>query len=282
MSEPPDLPRGPPMTSTAALPLVFCSWSKGMYAISLHGSKSEYLPGARQAVVGWRPRAGVGRWGGVASSALGSLGHDVLRRADEDGEHERRGAERGERRGEGGAGEAEREEGDARREEDRRRDHGRGAPAPLAEDEAAEEHHEERHDASLSRHAARWEAQVGEAADRARVCASARLAPGWSAAAAYGGGEGAHEGGVVGGIGKGRLELGLPGHLDEVDAHAVRDHEGRQVANVRRRGEVARRLAHCVTARREEAGESQRSAPTLLFSCPPGAAHSSSRPSSSS
>lgn len=41
--DPPDLPRGLPITSTAALPLVLESWSNGMYAISLHGSNSEYL-----------------------------------------------------------------------------------------------------------------------------------------------------------------------------------------------------------------------------------------------
>mmetsp|Transcript_23673 Transcript_23673/g.66857 ORF Transcript_23673/g.66857 Transcript_23673/m.66857 type:complete len:253 (+) Transcript_23673:223-981(+) len=40
---PPDFPSGFPMTSMAAFPLVFCSLSSGMYAISLHGSKSEYL-----------------------------------------------------------------------------------------------------------------------------------------------------------------------------------------------------------------------------------------------
>ena len=39
----PDFPSGLPITSTAALPLVFDSWSRGMYAISLHGSKREYL-----------------------------------------------------------------------------------------------------------------------------------------------------------------------------------------------------------------------------------------------
>lgn len=43
MNEPPDFPRGFPMTSTAALPLVFCSASRLMYAISLHGSNNEYL-----------------------------------------------------------------------------------------------------------------------------------------------------------------------------------------------------------------------------------------------
>lgn len=43
MSEPPLLPSGLPITSTAALPFVFCSASSGMYAISLHGSKSEYF-----------------------------------------------------------------------------------------------------------------------------------------------------------------------------------------------------------------------------------------------
>merc|ERR1719231_854822 len=42
-SEPPDLPSGLQMTSIAALPLTFVSSSSGMYAISLHGSKSEYL-----------------------------------------------------------------------------------------------------------------------------------------------------------------------------------------------------------------------------------------------
>lgn len=31
------------MTSTAALPFVFDSWSRGMYAISLHGSNREYF-----------------------------------------------------------------------------------------------------------------------------------------------------------------------------------------------------------------------------------------------
>ena len=39
----PDFPRGFPITSTAAFPLVFDSWSRGMYAISLHGSNREYL-----------------------------------------------------------------------------------------------------------------------------------------------------------------------------------------------------------------------------------------------
>ena len=41
--DPPDLPKGLPMTSTAALPLVFDSESNGMYAISLHGSNNEYF-----------------------------------------------------------------------------------------------------------------------------------------------------------------------------------------------------------------------------------------------
>mmetsp|Transcript_11731 Transcript_11731/g.35746 ORF Transcript_11731/g.35746 Transcript_11731/m.35746 type:complete len:205 (+) Transcript_11731:170-784(+) len=43
MKDPPDFPSGLPITSTAALPLLFCSASNGMYAISLHGSNSEYL-----------------------------------------------------------------------------------------------------------------------------------------------------------------------------------------------------------------------------------------------
>lgn len=43
INAPPLLPSGLPTTSTAALPLVFDSWSNGMYAISLHGSKSEYF-----------------------------------------------------------------------------------------------------------------------------------------------------------------------------------------------------------------------------------------------
>ena len=43
MRDPPLLPSGPPMTSTAAFPFVFCSASSGMYAISLQGSKREYL-----------------------------------------------------------------------------------------------------------------------------------------------------------------------------------------------------------------------------------------------
>mmetsp|Transcript_32791 Transcript_32791/g.75854 ORF Transcript_32791/g.75854 Transcript_32791/m.75854 type:complete len:271 (+) Transcript_32791:558-1370(+) len=41
--EPPDLPSGLPITSTAALPLVFSSGLSGMYASSLHGSKREYF-----------------------------------------------------------------------------------------------------------------------------------------------------------------------------------------------------------------------------------------------
>mmetsp|Transcript_7061 Transcript_7061/g.14454 ORF Transcript_7061/g.14454 Transcript_7061/m.14454 type:complete len:206 (+) Transcript_7061:76-693(+) len=40
---PPDLPRGFPITSIAALPLVLDSLSRGMYAISLHGSNKLYL-----------------------------------------------------------------------------------------------------------------------------------------------------------------------------------------------------------------------------------------------
>ena len=40
---PPDFPSGLPMTSMAAFPFVLDSWSNGMYAISLHGSNSEYF-----------------------------------------------------------------------------------------------------------------------------------------------------------------------------------------------------------------------------------------------
>mmetsp|Transcript_10821 Transcript_10821/g.43814 ORF Transcript_10821/g.43814 Transcript_10821/m.43814 type:complete len:241 (-) Transcript_10821:882-1604(-) len=69
-SEPPDLPSGPPITSTAALPLVRVSGSGIlMYAISLHGSKSEYLvdleamfcavPATTASVSGVRPMSAV-------------------------------------------------------------------------------------------------------------------------------------------------------------------------------------------------------------------------------
>merc|ERR1719327_1432184 len=45
-------------------------------------------------------------------------------------------------------------------------------------------------------------------------------------------GEVAHEGGVIVGVRELRLELRLPGHLDEVDADPVGHNEGRQVAHV--------------------------------------------------
>jgi hypothetical protein len=48
INEPPDLPRGLQITSMAALPLVFDSESKGMYAISLQGSNKEYLAPRRK------------------------------------------------------------------------------------------------------------------------------------------------------------------------------------------------------------------------------------------
>ena len=43
VADPMLLPRRAPRTSTAALPLTFASGPRGMYAISLHGSKSEYF-----------------------------------------------------------------------------------------------------------------------------------------------------------------------------------------------------------------------------------------------
>mmetsp|Transcript_30216 Transcript_30216/g.88113 ORF Transcript_30216/g.88113 Transcript_30216/m.88113 type:complete len:328 (+) Transcript_30216:174-1157(+) len=143
----------------------------------------------------------------VEEGVLCRLGHDVLRRADKDGEHERREADRREERREGVACEAESEEGDAGAEQHRGRDHRCGAPAPLAEDEPPKEHHGKRGDAG-------------------------------------GGRERSHEGRVGAWVGEGLLELALPCHLDEVDCHPVADDQSREGANVRRGGEVARRLSN--------------------------------------
>ena len=87
------------------------------------------------------------------------------------------------------------------------RHYGRGAPPPLAEDESTKEHHAESDDAR-------------------------------------GGREGSHEGGVVRRVGEGLLELALPRDLDQIDRHAVRNHQRRQVADVGRGCQVPRRLPH--------------------------------------
>ncbi len=43
MKAPPDLPNLAPTTSTVAFPFTLSSWLRGMYDISLVGSKREYL-----------------------------------------------------------------------------------------------------------------------------------------------------------------------------------------------------------------------------------------------
>ena len=131
----------------------------------------------------------------VEEGVLGGLGHDVLRAADKDGKHERGGAARREEGRERVSGQAEREEGHSRDKESHGCDQGGGAPTPLSEDEAAEEHHEE--------------------------CDNTG-----------GGREGAHEGRIVRRVGEGLLQPALPGHFDEVDGHTVCDDERGEVANV--------------------------------------------------
>ena len=60
----------------------------------------------------------------------------------------------------------------------------------------------------------------------------------------------AHERRVIIRIRELLLKLGLPGHLDDVDTHAVADDKHRKVADVRRFGEVRRRLSDRPTAPR--------------------------------
>ena len=57
-------------------------------------------------------------------------------------------------------------------------------------------------------------------------------------------GEVTHEGRVVVGVRELRLDLTLPRHLHQVDAHAIRHNRGRQVADVRRLGQEGHGLSH--------------------------------------
>mmetsp|Transcript_57105 Transcript_57105/g.161221 ORF Transcript_57105/g.161221 Transcript_57105/m.161221 type:complete len:544 (-) Transcript_57105:59-1690(-) len=143
----------------------------------------------------------------VEHAVLGRLRPHVLRRPDEDGEHEGRLAHRRGQRAPQGREEDQGEEADAGGEADHGRAQGREAPAEPRE-EALPDKHEDNGDNAR---------RGGVHPHERRVVVRGRVL---------------------------ELQAGLPGHLDEVDGHAVADDDDAEVQDVRRGHEVPDALHH--------------------------------------
>mmetsp|Transcript_44404 Transcript_44404/g.79628 ORF Transcript_44404/g.79628 Transcript_44404/m.79628 type:complete len:287 (+) Transcript_44404:119-979(+) len=144
----------------------------------------------------------------VEQRILSGLGHNVLQRANKHRQHERGGA----KQSSNGVPQTRREnQGEEDQPSDTKDGGGNSSsrsPAELLEDLAADEHHEEGHSPS-------------------------------------GRGEIAHESTVRVRVRELRLQLRLPGHLNNVDTHTIANHQQSQITNVRTLCEERSTLLHC-------------------------------------